>query len=260
MSASRQTGGHAGDAGGDPATLEAKQSLREEIWDRLADEGVARFPGAHGRIPNFAGAAEAADRLQALDAWSGWQTMKANPDAAQWPVRQRAVAAGMTVYMAVPRLADEEPFLELDPALIDAPPRTATSIKGASRHGRPVAVEELRRVDVAVVGCVAVDAAGARLGKGGGFADLELALAQEAGMVDEGTIVATTIHPLQLVEPGRIPVTDHDVGVDLVVTPEGPWWCDRDRPRPSGVRWEELTEEKVAAIPLLARLREGRLR
>jgi 5-formyltetrahydrofolate cyclo-ligase len=31
--------------------------------------------------------------------------VKANPDSAQWPVRQRALEDGKTVYMAVPRPA-----------------------------------------------------------------------------------------------------------------------------------------------------------
>lgn len=249
---------HAADAGGDPATLAGKQALREEVWARLEDARVARFPGAQGRIPNFAGAADAAERLRELEAWRGWRAMKANPDAPQWPVRQRALADGMTLLMAVPRLAEPDPFVELDPDTVDEAPRTATSIKGAARHGRPVAVDRVPRVDVAVVGCVAVDADGARLGKGGGFADLELALAQETGMVDDDTVVATTVHPVQLLEPGRIPVTDHDVPVDLVVTTEDVHWCAGDRTRPRGVRWEELTDEKVAAIPLLARLRQRR--
>ena len=40
-----------------------KQSLRERVWDALEDSGDARFPfPPHGRIPNFAGADEAAVR------------------------------------------------------------------------------------------------------------------------------------------------------------------------------------------------------
>jgi 5-formyltetrahydrofolate cyclo-ligase len=33
----------------------------------------------------------------------------------------------------------------------------------------------------------------ARLGKGGGFSDLELAVAAEAGLVDRSTVVVTTV-------------------------------------------------------------------
>ncbi|HEX9355289.1 MAG TPA: hypothetical protein VF933_15930 [Streptosporangiaceae bacterium] len=57
---------------------------------------VARFPGAAGRIPNFSGAEAAAQRLRGLPAWQQAGTLKANPDAAQWPVRQRALEDGKT--------------------------------------------------------------------------------------------------------------------------------------------------------------------
>jgi 5-formyltetrahydrofolate cyclo-ligase len=101
-----------------------------------------------------------------------------------------------------------------------------------------------------------VDRTGARLGKGGGFADLEFAVASAAGLITDRTVVATTVHPLQVVADGRIPVTAHDVPVDLIVTPEEVIRCPRSGARPAAVRWEALTEEKVEAIPLLRRLRE----
>lgn len=245
---------HHADAGGDPEALAAKQALREEVWGALEDAGAARFPGARGRIPNFAGAAEAAARLGDTDAWRAARAVKANPDRPQWPVRQRALQDGRVLYMAVPRLAEAHPFFVLDPAEVDVTPRAATSIKGAGAHGRKVPVEELQPVELVVTGCVAVDRTGARLGKGGGFADLEFALARKAGLIGEHTVVATTIHPHQVVEPGRIPMTTHDVPVDVVVTDEAVIEC-RGRPRPAGIQWEELTEAKVRAIPFLEGLR-----
>jgi 5-formyltetrahydrofolate cyclo-ligase len=49
-------------------------------------------------------------------------------------------------------------------------------------------------------------------------------------------------------------VTDHDVPVDFIVTPERVIDCRPHRgSRPAaGICWEDLTEEKIAAIPLLA--------
>ena len=105
-----------------------------------------------------------------------------------------------------------------------------------------------------VTGCVAVDDSGARLGKGGGFSDLELAVAAEAGLVEERSVVVTTVHELQVLPAGSIPTTAHDIHVDLVVTPERVLRCPRaERWAPPAVRWDELTDEKVAAIPLLQR-------
>jgi 5-formyltetrahydrofolate cyclo-ligase len=250
---------HDRDAGGPADVLAAKAALRREVWSAMSAARVTRFPGAAGRIPNFAGAEAAAGRLRATVAWQAASTLKANPDSAQLPVRQRALEDGKTVYMAVPRLAGPEPFFALDPAHLSEPPRTAASISGAARSARRVALAELSEVDLVVMGCVAVGDDGARLGKGGGFADLEFALAAAAGLIGPHTVSVTTVHELQLRPAGTIPVTGHDVPVDFIVTPERVIDCrPRHGTRPTpGIRWEDLTEEKIAAIPLLSAQRAG---
>lgn len=217
--------------------------------------GTWRFPGPEDRIPNFVGAEAAAELLRGTHEWADAATLKANPDSPQLPVRQRALEDGKTVSMAVPRLAGPKPFFLLDPGRLTVAPRKAASIKGASVHGQPVDVDDLEPVDLAVVGCVAVSSDGARLGKGGGFSDLEYAVAWEAGLIDARTVVVTTVHEAQVVDDGRIPVTDHDVRLDLVVTPERVIRCRRGRRRPGRIHWDDLTAEKVASIPLLQRLR-----
>lgn len=254
----RRPRGHDHDAGGDPSLLAAKAALREHVWAELDQPGIARFPKPRGRIPNFVGAEAAARRLAETDEWAAAPTVKANPDSPQWPVRQRALVDGKVLYIAVPRLAEANPFFLLDPATLEVDPRHATSIKGAGRYASTVDLDELEPVGLVVTGCVAVDDAGARLGKGGGFSDLELAVATEAGLVDAQTLVATTIHERQVVARGAIPTTDHDLHVDLVVTPDRVRRC----PRPAGwrlpaLRWDELTDEKIAAIPVLQRLRSS---
>jgi 5-formyltetrahydrofolate cyclo-ligase len=250
---------HDHDAAGAPQVLAAKAALREDVWRALIEANVARFPGADGRIPNFVGAEASAERLRETDEWVRAHTLKSNPDSPQWPVRQRALEDGKTLYMAVPRLARTQPFFLLDPATIAESPRKASSIKGASKHAQPVDIAELEPVDLVVTGCVAVGEDGARLGKGGGFSDLELAIAAEAGLVSAGTVVVTTVHELQVKPAGVIPTTDHDIHVDLVVTPERIVRCPRPRGAPvATIDWAELSDDKVAAIPVLARLRAER--
>jgi 5-formyltetrahydrofolate cyclo-ligase len=245
---------HDKDAGGPADVLHAKAALRDEVWTAMRAGGVARFPGAAGRIPNFTGAEAAAERLRGLDAWQAARTLKSNPDSAQLPVRQRALQDGKTVYMAVPRLAEKEPFFLLDPDHLGQPPRKAASISGASKSARRVTLDELAPVDLVVMGCVAVGEDGARLGKGGGFADLEYALATTAGLIGPDTLCVTTVHELQVRPAGTIPLTAHDTVVDLIITPDRVIDCRPGRgPRPApGIRWEDLTEEKIANIPLLA--------
>jgi 5-formyltetrahydrofolate cyclo-ligase len=108
-----------------------------------------------------------------------------------------------------------------------------------------------------VMGCVAAGEDGARLGKGGGFADLEFALATAAGLIGPHTVCVTTVHELQVCPAGTIPLTSHDVRLDFIITPERVIDCRRDGPRQAaGICWEDLTAEKIAAIPLLAAQRE----
>ena len=234
--------------------LAAKAELREEVWSAMRAAKVARFPGAAGRIPNFTGAEAAAERLREMPEWQAAGTVKANPDSAQWPVRQRALEDGKTMYMAVPRLTGQEPFFALDPDHLSEPPRKAASISGAARSARRVTLAELSPVDLVVMGSVAASEDGARLGKGGGFADLEFALATAAGLIGPRTVAVTTVHELQLRPAGVIPLTGHDVPVDFIVTPERVIDCrPRHGPRQvAAIRWEDLTEEKIAAIPLLS--------
>jgi 5-formyltetrahydrofolate cyclo-ligase len=248
---------HDKDAGGPAEVLAAKAALRDEVWSALGAARAARFPGAVGRIPNFVGAEAAADRLRDLAEWRRARTVKANPDSAQLPVRQRALEDDKTVYMAVPRLAEPDPFFLLDPAHLADTPRRAASISGATRSARRVPLSGLATVELVVIGSVAVGEDGTRLGKGGGFADLEYALAAAVGLIGPQTTVVTTVHEVQVRPAGSVPTTEHDVPVDLVVTPDRVIDVrGRRRGRPVGeVRWSELTDEKIASIPLLTALR-----
>src|SRR3954452_45969 len=185
--------------------LAAKAELRQEIWAALKAPHATRFPGPDGRIPNFVGAEAAAERLRGTEAWREAGTLKANPDSPQWPVRQRALEDGKLLFMAVPRLAEEEPFFLLDPEHLDRSARGSSSIKGASKSARPVGLDALKPVDLVVAGTVAAGLDGARLGKGGGFSDLEFAVASEAGLIGPGTFVVTTVHEAQVVAAGEIP-------------------------------------------------------
>jgi 5-formyltetrahydrofolate cyclo-ligase len=247
---------HDADAGGPRDVLDAKAALRTEIWRAMAKPGIRRFPAPDNRIPNFVGAEDAAQRLSTADAWAKAQTVKSNPDSPQLPVRLRALVDGKLLYMAVPRLAERDPFFVLDPARLADPPRKAVSIKGASRSAQRVALADMEPVDLVVTGCVAVGVDGARLGKGGGFSDLEFALAAAAGLVDARTRVVTTVHDVQVQPAGAIPTVAHDMHVDLIVTPTRVVECPRGRGhRLPRLHWRELTDEKIDAIPLLGALR-----
>jgi 5-formyltetrahydrofolate cyclo-ligase len=237
------------------STEDRKRDVRERLWRLLERRGAARFPGARGRIPNFPGAEAAAERLAGLPEWRKARAIKANPDAPQLPVRARALEDGKVVYMAVPRLRQARPFLRLDPTRLRVPARRAASIRGADEAGRAVAAKDVE-VDLVVCGTVAVNRRGVRVGKGGGYSDLELGLLIEAEAISDRVPIVTTVHPLQVLDED-LPETRHDFRVDAVVTPDEVIRVRRAR-RPPGILWDHLDPGKVEEIPALAALRRSR--
>jgi len=230
--------------------VRTKQQLRKRIWETLQCRGVARFPGAVGRIPNFDGATQAADLARCLQVWQRASVLKCNPDSPQLPLRRAALREGKTVYMAVPRLRHWRCFIELDPQRLGRRASAAATIRGAFRYGRPVTVDELRPIELVICGSVAVNREGARVGKGGGYSDLEYALAFAAGKLSSDTPILTTVHPLQLIEEA-IPREVHDIPVDYIVTPEEVIETRTSLPRPEGIYWKLLPPEKIEPIPAL---------
>jgi 5-formyltetrahydrofolate cyclo-ligase len=154
----------------------------------------------------------------------------------------------------VPRLRDTHPFRLLDPRRLNGKQkREAATIKGAMRHGRVVAEEDLPEIDFVLCGSVGVNLSGARVGKGGGFSDLEYGLLIEAGKIDEHSTVATTVHPIQILRE-HLQMTEHDLPVDLVATPRAVIEVERQYPRPRGILWNHLQPPQIREIPILERM------
>lgn len=231
-----------------------KQEVREAVWSLLQAEHVARFPGARGRIPNFTGAEQCALQVTALKAWQTARYIKANPDSPQRAIRHLALKQSKTIYMAVPRLREEKCFVELDPSRLGKNLYAASSIKGAFEFGRQVSVREMRTVDLILCGSVAVRHDGARVGKGGGYSDLEYAIAIELGIISAETPIITTVHPLQIVA-WRFVLAPHDIPVDFIITPEKAIATKTRIKRPRGIYWDFLDEQKIDAIPLLKKMK-----
>lgn len=229
-----------------------KANIRTIVWRLLEERGVARFPRpVYGRIPNFEGAEEAAERLRNSEEYARARTVKVNPDSPQRPVRHSVLADGKVLVMATPRIG--KGFLVLDPSRI---PRRdfshASTIKGAFIYGVPTHPRKLPQIDLIVAGSVAVSPDGWRVGKGEGFSELEYAILKSYGKCSHSTPVVTTVHDLQIV--GRIPAEPYDLPVNKVYTNTRVITCPQ-QPRPPGIIWSLLGEEKVSSIPLLRELR-----
>ncbi|MDX1671500.1 MAG: 5-formyltetrahydrofolate cyclo-ligase [Balneolaceae bacterium] len=228
-----------------------KEKLRQQIWDLLSEKEVGAFPfPLEGRIPNFKGSNEAARRLAETSVFRSADTVKANPDAPQRKARELALRQGKRLFMAVPRLRSDKPFMEINPG-DNTDPSKAVTIKGSKRFGIPRTVGELPFIDLIIAGSVAVHRDGRRLGKGGGYSDLEFALAAEDGKIGGQTLVVTTVHPLQIVD-SEIPFESHDVPVDLIVTPHEVIETNTRFQRPQGIIADILSDSYLEEIPALA--------
>jgi 5-formyltetrahydrofolate cyclo-ligase len=233
--------------------MRSKDEVRADVWRAMEREGVARFPGAGGRIPNFAGAKAAAERLARHPAWTSAETLKANPDSPQTHARRVALVQGKLLVMAVPRLRDQHPFRLLDPRkLSEEQRREAATIKGALRYGKVIDLDQVPELDLVLTGSVAVNLKGARVGKGGGFSDLEYGLLRESGKIDRRTVIATTVHPLQILRENLL-MTRHDIPVNLVATPRAVIEVDGAYGRPPGILWDHLQPPQIHEIPVLER-------
>ena len=138
-----------------------------------------------------------------------------------------------------------------------------TNSKGVVKWGTPVTLNEKYTVDLVVVGSTAVcPRTGARVGKGEGFAELEWGILSAQGNLDpEKCLVVTTVHDCQVVDneddmPDGWELTQHDVPVDVIVTPTRTIRVPNRAPKPSGIFWELLSPQKLAAIRVLRQLKE----
>ncbi len=228
-----------------------KQSARQEIWDRLRDQRLARFPfPPHGRIPNFAGAAAAAKRLLDVAPWRDAKRIKVNPDSPQRYVRIEALRHGIEVFVPTPRL--RAGFKRLDPSRIpyDEIPAAAALSKGF-KGAEDVALTDMPQLDAIVTGCVAVTRAGHRAGKGEGYSDIEYAILRELGHAE--ILVATTVHPIQIVD--GFPTESNDLPLSCIVTPDETIMIDHPPPAPRRIEWHRLTERDLEEMPILAELK-----
>jgi 5-formyltetrahydrofolate cyclo-ligase len=233
-----------------------KDALRDRVWNQLETSGIG-VGTIRDSIPNFQGAEQAAARLAEMPFWKSAKVIKSNPDAPQIPVRLRALQDGKILYMPVPELALEFPFLELDPQELltkGVSFEEAATIRGAMEHGRRVQFTEMRPMDVLVVGSVAATCAGGRTGKGAGFADLELGIFREVGTIAPNAVLLTTVHDIQVVDDDELPMQEHDSPLDWVITPTRAIQTNTKYSPPKGLVWEAIQPDQYRDIPFLSEL------
>jgi len=178
--------------------------------------------------------------------------VKVNPDSPQAPVRRTALSQGKLLVMPSPRL--KKGFLLLDPKKIpETALRKASTIKGAFTYSNPVSLENLPNIDLIVAGSVAVSTDGVRIGKGGGYSEIEYGILRDLNLINYDTLIITTVHDAQLVDAA--PVEDHDFTVDIIITPTRVIRTNKERSQPEGIIWNQVTPTMLENMPILKELK-----
>ncbi|HIE14712.1 TPA: 5-formyltetrahydrofolate cyclo-ligase, partial [Candidatus Bathyarchaeota archaeon] len=128
----------------------------------------------------------------------------------------------------------------------------ALTIRGAFKYGIKCSLKELPPIDLIVTGCVAVSIEGVRVGKGGGFSELEYAVLRELNLINEKTPILTTVHKVQIVD--WAPKEIYDLVVDAIVTPQRVIRVENKIKRPKGIFWDLIDEETIRRMPILSEL------
>eukprot|EP00929_Paragymnodinium_shiwhaense_P015169 TRINITY_DN12320_c0_g1_i1.p1 TRINITY_DN12320_c0_g1~~TRINITY_DN12320_c0_g1_i1.p1 ORF type:complete len:395 (+),score=110.63 TRINITY_DN12320_c0_g1_i1:92-1276(+) len=235
-----------------------KWKIRKRIWDYLEENDIAANPRpVHHRIPNFKGSELTARQVEKLPEFHRARWVKINPDTPQKEVRATTLRHGKMLLVPQPRLRTGF-FSVLNPAKIGAQQiQYAVTQAGVVEFGEPIDLEAQIKVDMVVVGSVAVNPAnGARIGKGEGFAELEYGMLRWMGAIDDDTPVVSCIHDCQLVDDIESDkMLCHDVPVDIICTPTQVIRVKRSLPKPTGIYWDKLSPQKLASIKILQLLK-----
>ncbi len=179
----------------------------------MEKEGITRSD-CHGRIPDFHGSEKSARLLRNTNEWKNASTIFVSPDTAQKSVRENAFYDHKYLVMASPKLLNG--YILLEPSSTVGHEKEASTIKGAFKFGSKI--ETFPTIDIVVEGSVAVDMYGGRLGKGGGYGDVEISYLKDQMIIGVKTPLISTVHEIQVVE--EVPTEHHDQKINMIITPE----------------------------------------
>lgn len=244
-----------------------KSDIRMKVWNHLRDHNLATFPKPpHRRISNFIGAEEAGNRVASLEVFKNATNIRIDPDRPLLQIRMKTLEEQKTLFVPMPGMRNHVMSKIVRQSLGNKKSlRTCMTRQGVMDFGEPVDIDSDVKIDLVVVGCVAVSPKGWRIGKGTGLSDLEYAMIRSTGSVDSSVPVVTVVHECQILDLPDGLFTNQDVPVDYIVTPFRVIKCsdnvsgtgnnDQCPPKPTGIIWSLLNKEALTRVPVLRRLR-----
>ena len=236
-----------------------KRSIRVQCWKKIQTEKVAmnnRF--IFNRISNFVDANKAAELLATTPEFKNAQKIKINLDRSQEPIKLLVLEAKKELYVA-PARNSEAILARIEPPA-DADAETIKKVvfpSAVTEFGKELPFDTDLKLDMIVIGSVAVDQEGRHIGKGNGYVDLDYGILAHRGIVTKDTLVVTTVHDIQVQD--KLPAElfkSYDVPVDLIVTPTQVIRAPKRLERPTGIQWHLLSERRLGIVPVLKLIKE----
>lgn len=180
-----------------------KEEIRNYVWKRLKECKVGLFP-LFGRIPNFIDVEKSIRKLFEIKEFLKAKRIFISPDTPQRKLLSFVDLNEKEVYMATPKL--RYGYVKLT--------KPFNTLKELLKNS--IRIEKLPRIDFALIGSVAVDLKGNRIGKGGGFGDIEIKTLRK---INKNVTIATNVHDIQIFDDISYLMEPHDEKVNIIVTP-----------------------------------------
>ncbi|KAL7727991.1 hypothetical protein ACLKA6_018916 [Drosophila palustris] len=236
-----------------------KRSLRVQTWKKIQEGKVGiGFNGIFNRIPAFVDADKAAALLTQEEEFKKAQHIKVTIDRALHDFKEQSLLADKSVYL--PSTRDSSALclkVEVPADATDEQKKESLRVQDIQKFRSEIGLDSKLKLDMVVIGSVVVSRDGYRIGRGNGFADLDIGLLIELGAITPETAIVTIVHDVQVVD--TLPVNlfqKYDSPVDIIVTPTEVIRVSKRLPRPNGVFWELLSERRLKILPVLQQLKE----
>ncbi|XP_055902290.1 methenyltetrahydrofolate synthase domain-containing protein [Eupeodes corollae] len=243
-----------------PVVEITKRSLRVQTWRKIQQNSAGVVSnGIFNRIPDFIDNDKAAALLAETAEFKKANKIKVNIDRALDAVKLQVLAAGKELYLPGTRESNAL-YLKVEcPAeATEEERKEIIHVQDIQKSRTEILLENKIKFDLVVIGSCLVSRDGYRIGRGNGFADLDIGLLIEIGSITPETVIATFVHDLQVVD--NLPTNlfqKYDTPVDLIVTPTEVIRVAKPLPRPPGLFWEILSERRLKIIPVLQVLKEN---
>ena len=180
----------------------SKEEVRKYVWKTLKENKVCLFP-CEKHIPNFVGVDITVKKILELEEFKNAKRIFISPDTPQRILIK--YCKDKEIYMATPRLRNG--FCKVK--------NYYSSLKDILKNSENIGWN-LPKIDFALIGSVAVDLKGNRIGKGGGFGDREIEILRK---INSKIVIVTNVHDLQVFEDLSYLMEEYDQKIDMIITP-----------------------------------------